>query len=52
MFKNAKWMTRTNQDIISEQCIKNDDGVLAVSDEGKNIAWKRYHRKSLSKMRT
>ena len=32
VFKTANWTVRTNQDIIGEQCIRND-GVLAVSDE-------------------
>ena len=32
VFKTANWTVRTNQDIIGEQCIRNDD-VLAVSDE-------------------
>ena len=35
MFKIAKRMDKTNQDIIGEQCIRNGDGVLAVSDEDK-----------------
>ena len=30
--KIAKSMVKTNQDIIAEQCIINDDGVLAVSE--------------------
>ena len=29
---------KTNQNIICEQRIRNDDGVLAVSDENKKIA--------------
>ena len=38
-------MVKTNQDIVGEQYIKHDDGVLAVSDADKKIAWKRYHEK-------
>ena len=34
VFKMAKRMVKTNHN-IREQCIKNDDGVLAVSDEVK-----------------
>ena len=33
MFGTAKRMVKINQDIIVEQCIGNDAGVLAVSDE-------------------
>ena len=43
VLKIAKRMVKTNQDIIGEQCIRNDDGVLAVSDEDKKIAWKSYY---------
>ena len=32
-------MVKVNQDIVDEQCIKNDHGVRAVSDED-NKAWK------------
>lgn len=33
VFKTAKTMVKTNQDISDEHCIRNDDGTLAVSDE-------------------
>ena len=42
-------MVKTNQDIIDEHCIRNYDGALAVSDEGKKIAWKNYHEMLLKK---
>ena len=29
-------------------CIRNGDGVLAVTDEDKKIAWKIYHEKFLN----
>ena len=48
--KIAKRLVKTNQDIIGEQCIKNDDGVLTVSDEDKKIACKSYHGNSLSQV--
>ena len=35
VFKIVKGMVKTNQDIISQQCIWNDDGELAVSYEDK-----------------
>ena len=38
VFKIAKRIVKTNQDIIGEHCIRNDDGVLVVSDEVKKIA--------------
>ena len=33
MFKTEKLMIEINHDTICEQCIKNDDTVLAASDE-------------------
>ena len=48
MFRIAKRMVKTNQVIIGEQYIRNDDGALAVSDENKKIAWKIYHEKLLN----
>ena len=48
VFEIAKRMVTTNQEINGKQCIRNDDGTLAVSDEGKKIAWKSYHEKFLS----
>ena len=44
----AKIMIKTNQDFISEQCIRYENGVLAVSDEDKKIAQKNYHEKLLN----
>ena len=38
-------MVKTNQDIIGKQCIRDDNGVLAVSDEDKKMTWKSYHEK-------
>ena len=46
VFKIAKKMVKTKQDIIGEECIRNGD-VLAVSDEDKKIAWKSYHKNLL-----
>lgn len=47
-FKIAKRMVTTIQDIICEQCIRNDDVVLAVSDEDNKTAWKSYPEKLLN----
>ena len=38
VFKTAKRMVKTNQDIIGEQCIRKDDSVLAVSNDDRKIA--------------
>ena len=43
MFKIAKKMGMTNQDIIGEQCIRNNYVLLVGIDEEKKIAWKSYH---------
>ena len=32
VFQIAKRMVKTNQDIIGDQCLRNDDGALTVSD--------------------
>ena len=48
MFRIAKRMVKTNQVIIGEQYVRNDDGALAVSDENKKIAWKIHHEKLLN----
>ena len=34
--------------IIVKQCIRNDDGELAVSDEEENMAQNNYHEKLLN----
>ena len=47
MFKISRRMVKTNQDIITDHCIRND-GVLPVDDEEKKRAWKSYHEKLLN----
>ena len=42
MFKTAESVVKTNEDIIDEHCIRNDDGVPAVIDENMKLDWKRY----------
>ena len=42
MFKITKKIVKTNDNINGEQCIKNYNGILAVSDEDKKIARKSY----------
>ena len=41
-------MVKDNRDIIGEQCIRNDDGVLAVSEEAKKVARKSYYENLLN----
>ena len=41
-------MVKTNQDIIGEQCVRNDLGVLAVSEEDKKVAWESYYENLLN----
>ena len=47
VFKIAKRMVKINHDIVGEQCIRNDDGVLAVSVENTKTVWKSYHEKPI-----
>ena len=42
-------MVKTNEDIIGEQCIRNDDVMLGVSDKEKKIAGQSDHEKLLNK---
>ena len=40
IFKIVKQMTRTNQDVVGEKCIRNDHGDLSFDDSLKEKAWK------------
>ena len=48
VFKIAKNMVKINQNIIGNQCIRNNDGVLAVRDEDEKVTWKSNHKKLLN----
>ena len=37
-------MVKSNQDIIGEQCIKDDYDALTVNDEDKKVNWKSYKK--------
>ena len=37
VFKSAKRMVKSNQDVVGEQCIRYGDDVLSVSDDNKKI---------------
>lgn len=40
VLKIAKSMAKTNQGIIGENCMRNDNGTLEASDKYRKIAWK------------
>ena len=48
VFETAKRMVKINHNIIGEQYIRNDNGIMAASHEDKKIAWKIYHEKLLN----
>ena len=48
VFKIAKQIAKTNQDVVGEKCIRNDDGVLACSETEKKAAWKCYYERYLN----
>ncbi|KAK3856635.1 hypothetical protein Pcinc_037055 [Petrolisthes cinctipes] len=48
VFRIAKQMAKTNQDIVGEKCIRNDDGVLAINEQDKKDAWKCYYERLLN----
>ena len=39
IFKIAKHMARTNQDVVGDKCIRNDHGDLAFEDCSKEKPW-------------
>ena len=41
-------MVETNQNIIGEMYIRNDDSKLTSNDGDKKITWKSYHKKLLN----
>ena len=48
VFKIAKAMVKTNQDIVGEQCVKNDEGKLAVTNDDKKQAWQSHYQRLLN----
>ena len=48
VFRIAKQMDRTNQDIVGENCVCNDAGELALSDEAKMKAWVEHYARLLN----
>ena len=48
VFKIVKQMKKTNQDVVGEKCIHNDEGNLASTEEEKKLAWKSHYEKLLN----
>ena len=49
VFRIAKQMDHRNQDIIGENCVHNDAGELALTDEEKMMAaWVEHYARPLS----
>jgi len=48
VFRLAKQMDRTNQDVVGEKCIQNDAGQLSLSDEDKMKAWVEHYARLLN----
>ena len=43
-FHAAKHISKQNQDIVGEKCVKVDDNKLAYSDTAKKNAWKQHYQ--------
>ena len=43
VFRIAKQMMRENQDVMGENCVKYDEGELALTPEAKKAAWKQHY---------
>ena len=48
LFRIAKQMTSSNRDIVGDNCVKNDNGDLAMSDSDKLIAWQEHYERLLN----
>ena len=48
LFQLAQCMIKTNSDVTGDKCVKNDEGNLACTDEGKLAAWKQHYQKLLN----
>ena len=48
VFRLARQMRQTNQDIIGEKCVKDDSGNLSTSDVAKMAAWKQHYERLLN----
>ena len=48
VFRIASQMRKTNQDVVGDKCIRNDDGELSVSDDAKKQTWKEHYERLLN----
>ena len=48
LYRIAKQMGRTNQDIVGENCVLNDAGELALTDADKMNAWVEHYSRLLN----
>ena len=48
IFKLAKQMDKTNQDVVGEKCVRNDAGELSLSDEEKMKAWVEHYARLMN----
>ena len=48
IYRVAQQMNRENQDIVGENCVKNDAGQLSLTDEDKMKAWVQHYRRLLN----
>ena len=48
VFRLAKQMDRTNQDVVGEKCVRNEAGELSLSDEDKMKAWVEHYARLLN----
>ena len=48
IFKLAKQMDKTNQDVVGKKCVRNDAGELSLSDEEKMKAWVEHYARLLN----
>ena len=48
VYRIARQMKRENQDIVGENCVRNDANELALTDEQQMVAWVQHHREILN----
>ena len=48
IYRIARQMDRTNQDIVGEKCVKNDAGELTLTDADKMKAWVEHYSRLLN----
>ena len=48
IYRIARQMKRENQDIVGENCVRNDQGELSLTDDAKMKAWVQHYSKLLN----